>query len=212
MKTAYMLIGFTILGVLLWGLWLARKFWSRPTDWANFMIAAWSAAFATMIFGFVVGYGIYYIQSSNENATREAQEARQSLDNRTRILSFLKTELTYNRDTLRARGSDSNQALARIQDTPLKNEFWKIVSGSGDLRWIGDYSLLYKIADAYFYLAQTMYWEHQMLEATTSVGIAMTVNRPDGTSVSLARHLWSIASPTYLRTQEALTAALSAIE
>jgi hypothetical protein len=81
MNATYLIIVVTIL-VVLWGLWLAKQFWFRPTEWANFIIAAWSAAFATLIFGFIVGYSIYYIQHSQETSEHRQEKTQEALSNR----------------------------------------------------------------------------------------------------------------------------------
>ena len=151
------------------------------------------------------------MQHSQESQERAEQESKHALDNRTRILALTTTELTYNRDALQARGPDHHQSLAQIHATPLKNDFWKMLSASGDIRWISDYDLLYKLSNAYFRLENTMYWEHQFLEAATSTGIAMTVKMSDGTSMSLAQYVWSLTAPTYPEAEKSITGALEAI-
>jgi hypothetical protein len=72
--------------------------------------------------------------------------------------------------------------------------------------------LLYKIADAYFYLEKTMYWEHQFLEAATSTGIAMSVNMSNGTSMPLAQYVWSLTVPSYSPARQSVAGALAAID
>jgi hypothetical protein len=211
MNAVYVLIGLSILGVILWGVWLAKQFWLRPTEWANFVIAAWSAVFATLIFGLIVGLSLYYVQHTQESEEHTAQQVKQAAENRSRILALTKTELEYNQQTLHARIADATQAADHIRTAPLKNEFWKMLSASGDVRWISNYELLYKISNAYFRLENTMYWEHQFLEAATSTGIAMMVTMSNGTSMPLVAYVWSLTAPTYPEAEKAVTVALEGI-
>jgi hypothetical protein len=211
-KAIYILIAACAAIIVVTGILIARNYWSSPIERANFIIAAWSAAFGTLIFGLVVGYSIYAVQHSQESTERIESNAKQASENRLRILSWTRVELTYDRDALKARGTDSNQALLQIHARPLKNEFWQMLSRSGDLRSISNYDLLYKLADAYFYVERSMYWEQQFLTAITGTGMAMSVNMSDGTSKSLAQYIWTLTSPTYSDAQRAITAGLLAID
>jgi hypothetical protein len=95
-------------------------------------------------------------------------------------LGNIKQELAYNGEALLQRDNVFNPGGAR-----LKNEFWKIASLSGDLRWVDDPDLLNLIAQAYFDIEVAADWDRRLTDSLTGPAITITLNFHDGSPPKL---------------------------
>jgi hypothetical protein len=70
------------------GIWLWKRSYRPEQD--SLLVGAWSAAAGTL-FGFLVALSVYYIQAEQQHSAEESQAAA----TRARIITLLKTELSY---------------------------------------------------------------------------------------------------------------------
>ena len=83
----------------------------------------------SIILAAIVTYSIYVIEHAQQAEEKRAEDQKIAADNKTRVLHFIKDELSYDLAALKGRNGD----IAKIQQQPLKSDFWRIAGLSGDL-------------------------------------------------------------------------------
>jgi hypothetical protein len=104
----------------------------------------------SIILAAIVTYSIYVIEHAQQAEEKRVEDKTIAADNKARVLHFIKDELSYDLAALKGRNGD----IAKIQQQPLKSDFWRIAGLSGDLKWIDDVDTLNLIAQAYFNVHQ----------------------------------------------------------
>jgi hypothetical protein len=200
--------------LLVWSIVVVRKYWSSPALWQSLEVTVPSAVLSALIFGLIVGLSIYYLQHSEDTQERMRAEQQQTHLARERIVSLLRRELSYDLEAIRARrqAADLNAAFVQIYQKPLKIDFWHSISSTGDLKFLNDFDLLYKVADAYFGVNATMGWEEKLANVISTASRAVTVAGADGKSVSLVEVVFGLASQSYSGTEAALVEAIGALD
>ncbi|MGO8976394.1 MAG: hypothetical protein ACLQNV_23075 [Steroidobacteraceae bacterium] len=173
-----------------------------------------SAVLSALVFGLIVGLSIYYLQHSQDAQERARAEQQQAHLARERIVSLIRRELSYDLEAIRARRqtADLNTAFIQIYQKPLKIDFWRSISTTGDLKFLNDFDLLYKVADAYFSVNATMGWEEKLANVISTASRAVTMTGPDGKSTSLVEVVFSLASQSYSGTEAALVEAIGTLD
>ena len=199
----------------LWGFWIWKR--ASSPERMSFHIGAWSAAFGTLILGFLIALSVYYIQEEQQRSAEESQAGA----TKARLLSLFNTELSGDLQALKMRvAANQNSQLNTIYHTqydpiynsPLKSEFWRIISTSGDMKVLNDLDVVYALSQAYENIAYTDYWEHRLIDVLNSSGIAITVNTPDGGKMPLAVSVLANVVPTYEPTRQAVETAIGALK
>jgi len=200
--------------LLVWSISVVRKYWSSPPLWQSLEVTVPSAVLSALVFGLIVGLSIYYLQHSEDTRERARAEQQQALLARERIVSLIRRELSYNLEAVRARRqvTDLNNAFVQIYQRPLKIDFWRSISSTGDLKFLNDFDLLYKVADAYFGVNATMGWEEKLANVISTASRAVTMTGTDGKSISLMEVVFSLASQSYSGTEAALVEAIAALD
>ncbi|SHN86905.1 hypothetical protein [Bradyrhizobium erythrophlei] len=158
----------------------------------------------SIVFGAIVTYSIYVIEHAQQAEEKHLDDLKLAADNKARVLRFIKDELSYDLAALQARDG----SIGKIQQQPLKSDFWRIAGLSGDLKWVDDLDALNLIAQAYFGIDQSSAWEVRYLDATLGVTstISMTVN--GGPQVPLKQFMLTLMVPGYATAQSAINSAL----
>ena len=192
--------------LLFWSITVVRKYWSSPPLWQSLEVTVPSAVLSALVFGLIVGLSIYYLQHSEDTQERVRAEQQQTLLARERIISLIRRELSYDLEAVKARRqtADLNTAFVQIYQKPLKSDFWHSISSTGDLKFLNDFDLLYKVADAYSSVNATMGWEERLANVISTASRAVTMTGADGKSISLMEVVFSLASQSYSGTEAAL--------
>ncbi len=200
--------------LLVWSIVVVRKYWSSPPLWQSLEVTVPSAVLSALVFGLIVGLSIYYLQHSEDTQERARAQRQQAHLARERIVSLIRRELSYDLEAVRARrkAADLNTAFIQIYRKPLKIDFWHSISSTGDLKFLNDFDLLYKVADAYFSVNATMGWEEKLANVITTASRAVTMNGADGKSVSLMEVVFSLASQSYPGAEAAIVEAVGALD
>ena len=190
-------------GGLLW------KRLDRPEQ-HSFLIGAWSAAFGTLVFGFLVALAVYYIQANQQNAAEESQ----AVATKARLISLLNSELSDDLQAIKTRleAKTQDDVLGAIYKLPLKSGFWRIISNSGDMKAMKDLDVVYAVSEAYASVENTDRWEHRLLDVVSGSGVAVDVTRPDGSKTSLSHYVFNAVVPTYEPTKQAVVKAIGALK
>jgi hypothetical protein len=193
------LVPIAVLGVVLY-----RDTATFPERRLQFHIALLIQLLGSIVFAAIVTYSIYIIEHAQQVEEKRIEDQKIAADNKVRVLRFIKDELSYDLAALKAR--DGN--IDKIQQQPLKSDFWRIAGLSGDLKWIDDIGTLNLIAQAYFNIDQSVTWEVRYLDATLGMTstLSMTINGVP--QIPLKQFMLSLMSPGYATAQTAVSAAL----
>lgn len=193
------LVTIAVLGIALY-----RATVDFPERRLQFQISFLIQLLGSIVFAAIVTYSIYVIEHTQQTEERRAEEQKLAADNKTRVLHFIKDELSYDLTALKGRTGD----ITKIQQQPLRSDFWRIAGLSGDLKWIDDIDTLNSIAQAYFNVDQIVSWEARYVDATMGMTstISMTVN--NGPQIPLKQFVLSLMNPAYSSAQSAVAAAL----
>lgn len=114
-----------------------------------FSLEFWQSFVSNALATFIgAGLGILGALWVNNYLEKKSEEERKK-----KILKQLFNELVVNLTHLSAfQESQTRYKEALILSALLRNESWKAFSDGGELEWIKDPSLLYKISDAYYYI------------------------------------------------------------
>lgn len=192
---------------ILCGMFLWKRL-DRP-ERHGFLIEAWSAAFGTLVFGFLVALAVYYIQSNQQSEAEKSQTVA-TID---RLISILSSEISDNLLALMARlgAKTKDDILLSIYKSPLKYGFWRIVSNSGDMKSIKDLEVIYAVSEAYASIENTYNWENRLLDLLSGLGNAVELIRPDGSKTALSHSVLDAAVRTYEPTKQAAAKAIDAL-
>jgi hypothetical protein len=193
-----------IVTIVLFGIALYRATAAFPERRLQFQIALLIQLLGSIVFAAIVTYSIYVIEHAQQAEEKHSADLKIAADNKTRVLHFIKDELSYDLVALRLRNGD----IAKIQQQPLKSDFWKIAGLSGDLKWIDDIDTLNLIAQAYFNIDQIVVWEGRYVDAT--IGMTSTINLTinSGSQMALKQFVLTLMNPSYASVKSAVAAAL----
>ena len=190
--------------IAVFGIAVYRKMAAFPERRLQFEISLFVQLLGSIVFAAIVTYSIYIIQHAQQADEKHIADQKIAVENRARVLAFVKEELSYNFKAVSSR--DGNVAI--IQKSPLKSDFWRIAGLSGDLKWIDNVDQLNAIARAYFSIDQSVAWETRYIDAT--IGATSTINMKvgDAAPIPLKQYLVGLLSPSYVETITAIDAAL----
>jgi hypothetical protein len=151
---------------------LETVIWTRAR---SLLIGAWSAAAGTLI-GFLVALSVYYIQAEQQNSVEESQSAA----TRARLITLLKSELSYDLQAINQKEGKTLPAAVNAIKLPLKFGFWRMISNSGDMKVMKDLDVIYALSGVYANIDNTDYWEHKYIDAMTGAASTVTHTNPDG--------------------------------
>jgi hypothetical protein len=199
LSTFYLLalVAFALLGALLYRV-------MPPERRVEFQITLLVQLLSTVALGAIVTYSLYAIEHSQQAREKEQQDARAASENKKRVLGFIKSELSYDLSTLKARDG----TIPPMELHPLKSDYWRISGLSGDLRWVEDADLLNLIAQAYFEIESNAAWETRYVEATMGTGAAMMLTFGNGQQVKPQMFVYGMLQQSYASAVTSIDAAL----
>lgn len=190
--------------IVVLGIALYRTTAEFPERRLQFQTSLLVQLLGSIVFGAIVTYSIYVIQHAQQAEEKHIADLQIAADNKTRVLRFIKDELSYNLAALKARDG----SIDVIGKNPLKSDFWKISGLSGDLKWIEDVELLNLIAQAYFEIENDSALEARYIDASIGTGSTITLTFSNGQQLRPQAYIGSIISQTYASSQASINAAL----
>jgi hypothetical protein len=206
-----------LLLVLFAASWCAFIFWrlrSHPRHLAALGVASFSAALSGLVFALTVSLSVYYYQHSQATIELARIEQQHEDEARARIVTLTKRELSDNLAVIKSVKAAPNleQAFTIMIRSPLKTEFWKSLLSSGDLKNIGDFDLLYSIAEAYAQVVTLGAWEDRLAEIATGSGSTISIKLPDGRSVGMFENVYGWIVPNFTTAEDAIGRAIGALD
>jgi hypothetical protein len=190
--------------IAVFGIALYRASADFPERRLQIQISLLIQLLGSIVFAGIVTYSLYVIEHTQQAEEKRAEDKQIADDNKARVLRFIKDELSYDLDALKSR----NGSIGKIQQQPLKSDFWKIAGLSGDLRWVDDIDTLNSIAQAYFSVDQMISWEMRYADAIMGVTATMNMTINNGPAIPLKEFMLSLMNPGYATAQTTVGAAL----
>jgi hypothetical protein len=202
--TLVWLFAAALVTIVVFGISLYRATAGFPERRLQFEISLLIQLLGSIVFAAIVTYSIYVIEHAQQAEEKHIADLKIAAKNKTRVLRFIKDELSYDLAALKGRNGD----IASIQHQPLKSDFWRIAGLSGDLKWIDDIDTLNLISQAYFNIDQIVPWEVRYLDATIGVTSTISMTLSNGPQMPLKQFVLTLMNPSYASAQSAVAAAL----
>jgi hypothetical protein len=178
-----------------------------PERRVEFQISLLIQLLGTVALGAVVTYSLYAIEHSQQAQEKEQQDARIASENKTRVLGFIKSELSYDLSSLKVRDG----SIPSIEAHPLKSDYWRISGLSGELRWVDAPELLNLIAQAYFEIENNAAWETRYVEASIGAGSALILTLGNGQQLKPQAFIYGMLKQSYASAIVSIDAALKGL-
>lgn len=149
------------LALVVWAIWLTVE-GVRETSFR----ATFPAEFAATFIGTVVAGAIAVYLFLDQQRRERDRERDEALDRRRRVAGLLLHDLQRQFTWMEERRVGGSSRISRVRSVQFMNDsLWTAISNAGDLRYLGGWSPLPVLADAYEALRITGFLERRWYEA-----------------------------------------------
>ena len=124
-------------------------------------IGNWLATLLGIIAGVPIALAIERQKISREEQERAAEHRERAI----KVSFLIRDELVYNSNRLAERLNNK----VSLPLLPFKNDLWRALSDSGEIRWIDNPPILNKIASAYYYIGVVSAIEDKCYQAIRGI-------------------------------------------
>jgi hypothetical protein len=192
--------------VLALGTWLGVAYWSDA--FRDAFVSSLLATTLGLILGVPIALKINGYQERHQEAQAQHERDEEAKTQKARVLGLLEQELRSNLDGLTERVKPNRP----VPIAPLKMEFWRALSASGETKWIDDLSLLSVISTAYYHLGITAALESKFADIVYYPGLTVRPGSPPPGWKPLGEQIMDLLNGTDRDTVAAVSASVSKID
>lgn len=136
------------------------------------------ATLSGIVIGIPIALGINEHQSKVQDDKDEHARQTQKKEMLEKVLSVVGLELFINQKTLSSQVQAQEHSPQAASFLGMKNDAWKAISDSGDLKWIDDPQLIGTISFAHFFIRRIMFFEDKFFDPHFNTGVVTLGETP----------------------------------
>jgi hypothetical protein len=150
--------------------WQAVPLWFDTAFRLNFL-GNWTATMLGALVGIPIALALSKWQQSEQDRTQRERLEQDRAKRETFVLSSLREELRVNRDILQQMVEDQKVTPTTASIVGLRDVTWRVLSETGELKWVDDMFALLCISEVYYYIDTLIFLEKQYMHPDFTMGV-----------------------------------------